>query len=255
MNKTLSSSRPLCPPPLLHQIFIKSMEQGPWEAKVSRLVRYSQILGNSEVRYSCHKRPPLVLILSEMNSTFATPFCYFNPLNAELNPICHLALLGAHHILQIGRIRVKIRLNVIFLSTPRTSRPFNSYRFLLYAFLFFPELITCPAHVVILDLVTLIGQSNPVITTSIYSTPRLCRQIISGAISFLTVNHNFILVGNNNPRLKRHKIFFHFYDVMTDFYCICLGEHNANFLIVSLSPLSYHFLPFRPTYPLQHPHS
>jgi hypothetical protein len=31
-----------------------------------------------------------------------------NPLNAELNPICHLlALLGAHHILYVSRIRVK----------------------------------------------------------------------------------------------------------------------------------------------------
>jgi len=31
-----------------------------------------------------------------------------NPLNAKLNPICHLlALLGAHHILHISRIRVK----------------------------------------------------------------------------------------------------------------------------------------------------
>jgi len=31
-----------------------------------------------------------------------------NPLNAELNPICPLlALLGAHHILHISRIRVK----------------------------------------------------------------------------------------------------------------------------------------------------
>jgi hypothetical protein len=30
-----------------------------------------------------------------------------NPLNAELNPICHLlALLGAHHILDVSRIRV-----------------------------------------------------------------------------------------------------------------------------------------------------
>jgi hypothetical protein len=30
-----------------------------------------------------------------------------NPLNAELNPICHLlALLGAHHILHVSRIRV-----------------------------------------------------------------------------------------------------------------------------------------------------
>ena len=30
-----------------------------------------------------------------------------NPLNTELNPNCHLlALLGAHHILHVGRIRV-----------------------------------------------------------------------------------------------------------------------------------------------------
>ena len=32
----------------------------------------------------------------------------FNPLNAELNPICYLlALLGAHHFLDVSRIRVK----------------------------------------------------------------------------------------------------------------------------------------------------
>jgi len=34
---------------------------------------------------------------------------FINPLNAELNPICHLlALLGAHHILHFSRIRVNI---------------------------------------------------------------------------------------------------------------------------------------------------
>ena len=34
-----------------------------------------------------------------------------NTLNAKLNPICHLlALLGAHHILHVSRIRV----NVVF---------------------------------------------------------------------------------------------------------------------------------------------
>ena len=33
---------------------------------------------------------------------------FLNPLNAELNPICHLlALLGAHHILHVSRVRVK----------------------------------------------------------------------------------------------------------------------------------------------------
>jgi hypothetical protein len=32
-----------------------------------------------------------------------------NPLNAELNPICHLlALLGAHRILHVSRIRVNL---------------------------------------------------------------------------------------------------------------------------------------------------
>jgi len=35
--------------------------------------------------------------------------CSFNPLNAELSPICHLlALLGAHHIFHVSRVRVKV---------------------------------------------------------------------------------------------------------------------------------------------------
>jgi len=38
-----------------------------------------------------------------------------NPLNTELNPICHLlALLGAHHILHVSRIRVKWNTHIIF---------------------------------------------------------------------------------------------------------------------------------------------
>jgi len=42
-----------------------------------------------------------------------TPVLYIgrtvlNPLNAELNPICHLlALSGAHHILHVSGVRVK----------------------------------------------------------------------------------------------------------------------------------------------------
>jgi hypothetical protein len=33
----------------------------------------------------------------------------FNPLNVKLNPICHLlALLGAHPIFHVSRIRVKL---------------------------------------------------------------------------------------------------------------------------------------------------
>jgi len=35
-----------------------------------------------------------------------------NPLNAELNPICHLqALLGGHHILHVSRVRVNGHFN------------------------------------------------------------------------------------------------------------------------------------------------
>jgi hypothetical protein len=34
-----------------------------------------------------------------------------NPLNAELNPTCHLlALLGTHHVLHVSRIRVNIHI-------------------------------------------------------------------------------------------------------------------------------------------------
>jgi len=38
-----------------------------------------------------------------------TNFHPLNPLNTKLNPICHLlALLGAHHILHVSRIRVNM---------------------------------------------------------------------------------------------------------------------------------------------------
>ena len=47
----------------------------------------------------CAAHPPSMLLIS------------INPLNAELNPICQLlALLGAHHILNISRIRVNMAL-------------------------------------------------------------------------------------------------------------------------------------------------
>jgi hypothetical protein len=42
-------------------------------------------------------------------TTLSKVITAIKPLNAELNPICHLlALLGAHHILYVSRIRVKL---------------------------------------------------------------------------------------------------------------------------------------------------
>jgi len=50
----------------------------------------------------------------------------FNLLNAELNPICHLlALLGAHHILHVSRVRVK-------LSSSRDLRDLESCAVLIF---------------------------------------------------------------------------------------------------------------------------
>jgi hypothetical protein len=48
---------------------------------------------------------------SDKIKSFCTLRVYFNPLKAELHPICNLlALLGSHHILRVSRIRVKITL-------------------------------------------------------------------------------------------------------------------------------------------------
>jgi len=55
-------------------------------------------------------------------SAEADEFCSFNPLNAELNSICHLlALLGAHHILRVSGVRVNI-LVIFFDLTSETFR-------------------------------------------------------------------------------------------------------------------------------------
>jgi len=46
--------------------------------------------------------------LDAQTSCLFTYNILINPLNAELNPICHLLeLLGAHPILHVSRIRVK----------------------------------------------------------------------------------------------------------------------------------------------------
>jgi len=49
------------------------------------------------------------VVIFIVNCSCCSSFFISDPLNAELNPICHLpALLGAQRILHISRIRVKI---------------------------------------------------------------------------------------------------------------------------------------------------
>jgi len=47
----------------------------------------------------------LILIYSLFDDVISTEL--FNPLNLELNPICYLLALLAHHFLHVSRIRVK----------------------------------------------------------------------------------------------------------------------------------------------------
>jgi hypothetical protein len=57
-----------------------------------------------------HGAPPTNLLYVFMAQSLGSGTNLLNvisPLNAELNPICHLlALVGAHHILHVSRIRV-----------------------------------------------------------------------------------------------------------------------------------------------------
>ena len=58
-----------------------------------------QMSGEREERGSCSIRSNTVI---ERNA--------INPLKAELNPTCHLlALIGAHHILHVSGLRVKVK--------------------------------------------------------------------------------------------------------------------------------------------------
>jgi len=51
--------------------------------------------------------------------------CVINPLNPELNPICYfLALLGAHHFLNVSRIRVKLLTFRLLMSYIYMEHPF-----------------------------------------------------------------------------------------------------------------------------------
>jgi hypothetical protein len=51
-----------------------------------------------------------VLVDPWFNAVSGVRLCLINPLNAELNPICHLlALLGGATIVVVSRLRVKYR--------------------------------------------------------------------------------------------------------------------------------------------------
>jgi hypothetical protein len=59
-----------------------------------------------EVRHGLSRS--FILITENVLKHFTNASFYIlNPLNTELNPICYLLALLAHHFLHVGRIRVK----------------------------------------------------------------------------------------------------------------------------------------------------
>jgi transposase len=60
--------------------------------------------GHARMRSVCNVEPHVTVNKIKALSVAQN---YFNPLNTELNPICHLlALLETHRILHVSRIRV-----------------------------------------------------------------------------------------------------------------------------------------------------
>jgi len=100
-----------------------------WDVICLRQLIFATSIYKSTVRYDLssriHKCVYSLKTLYEISALKLT-LRYINPLNAELNPICHLlALLGAHHILHISRIKVNSLLLRYFPSVPIDDRLYS----------------------------------------------------------------------------------------------------------------------------------
>ena len=121
-----------------------------------QLVQIPRILWNPKVHYHVYKCLPPVPILSQQNRAH-NPTSHIlkiqlNPLIVELNPTCHLlALLGAHHILHVSRIRVNITLPTTPGSPKWSLSPRFPHQNLVIRLSTPPTRATCPAHPIFLD--------------------------------------------------------------------------------------------------------
>jgi hypothetical protein len=91
--------------PSLKVPFMESLTE---RCPTTRALLHSSIKVPS-IRAPPHTRfPSGSLVLLQPQELVQLSDSWFNPLNVQLNPICHLlALLGAHPILHVSRIRVK----------------------------------------------------------------------------------------------------------------------------------------------------
>jgi hypothetical protein len=112
ISATVSGSQQVCRKPVHFYRCWCMGSRGLKECKACALTFQAQWLSyvppELTFRYStfCPQNAVCILCGSQKERVFISRYI-INPLNAELNPICHLlALLGAHHILHVSRIRV-----------------------------------------------------------------------------------------------------------------------------------------------------
>ena len=91
-------------------------------APSSNTILWSVIAFHSQARrFSTHWGRGHLNCLNARSRVF---FFNFNPLNAELNPICYLLALLAHHFLYVSRIRVKLLTHRLLMSYIYMEHPF-----------------------------------------------------------------------------------------------------------------------------------
>ena len=92
--------------------FVSSVDRVPWWRLVSAVVSLSSHIAHSIVRICFHFNHWNCEPKCDSVNLHAVPL-NINPLNAKLSPICHLlALVWAHRILHISRVRVKKNNNI-----------------------------------------------------------------------------------------------------------------------------------------------
>ena len=96
---------------LLHNGYLGFLPRGQ-SARGAKLTTYDQLVFRCRMCGVCRYFPADI----RLHGFHRDSLSMFNPLKAELNRICHLlALLGAHHILHVSRIRVNfLQANTLF---------------------------------------------------------------------------------------------------------------------------------------------
>ena len=81
-------------------------ERTNFQHKIWRQTDVIFVLSNDR-KFLSNDRKFLKRLSATIYGNFSSSFLHFNPLNADLNPICYLLALLAHHFLHVNRIRVK----------------------------------------------------------------------------------------------------------------------------------------------------